>query len=157
MALITSIINRGVTGPEQRQKLMALQRQIAELRKERDKNLKEAKSTGDQKLLKKVRKQEKQILQLSSQMASLSFRQMRTIPIFLVIFLIFWMLLTGRIDFLFIHLVFFKSPLSAGLIVANLPWIDKLLPLNLLWWYMLCSITCGTLFSRAFGLVGATE
>jgi uncharacterized membrane protein (DUF106 family) len=157
MALITSITNRRATSPEQRQKLIALQRQIADLRREREKNAKEAKSTGDKKLLKKVRKQEKQILQLSSQVASLSFRQMRTVPIFMVMFIVFWLLLTGRIDFLVIHLVFFKSPFSANLPVAKLPWIDGVVQLPLLWWYILCSFASGILFSRAFGLMGATE
>ncbi|KPV62633.1 MAG: hypothetical protein AOA66_1263 [Candidatus Bathyarchaeota archaeon BA2] len=157
MALITSIINRRVTSPEQREKLKALQHQITALKREKDDNLKKAKSTGDKKLLKKARKQEKQILQLSSQMASLSFRQMKTFPIFIIIFLVFWTLLTGRIDFLVIHLEFFKSPFNAGLTVANLPWVDGVLQLPLIWWYILCSFASGTLFSRAFGLMGAIE
>jgi uncharacterized membrane protein (DUF106 family) len=158
MALITATINRILVSPEQREKLRALQLQIAALRKEKDKNLEKAKSTDDKKLLKKVRKQEKQILQLSSKMASLSFRQMKTLPIFMILFLVFWLFLTGRIDFLVIHLKFFESPFSAGTIVAYLPWIGKEpLQLSLIWWYILCSFTAGILFSRAFGLMGATE
>ena len=86
MALITSTINRIVVSPEQREKLKALQLQIAALRKEKDKNLEKAKSTNDQKLFKKARKQEKEILQLSSQMASLSLKQMKTFPIFMILF-----------------------------------------------------------------------
>jgi len=157
MALITSTINRLVVSPEQREKVRALQLQITALKKEKDKNLQKAKSTGDKKLLKKVRKQEKQILQLSSQMASLSFRQMKTLPIFMILFVVFWLFLTGRIDFFVIHLEFFKSPFSAATIVAYLPWVSGELELNLVWWYILCSFTAGVLFSRAFGLMGATE
>ena len=156
MALITSTINRIIVSPEQREKLKALQLQIAALRKEKDKNLEKAKSTDDKKLLKKVRKQEKQILQLSSQMASLSLRQMKTLPLFMILFIVFWLLLTGRIDF-FIHLKFFDSPFRADAIVAYLPWISGELKLNLVWWYILCSSAAGILFSRAFGLMGATE
>jgi len=154
MALITSIINRIIVSPEQREKLKDLQLQIAALRKEKDKNLEKAKSTGDKKLLKKARKQEKEILQLSSQMASLSLRQMKTFPIFMILFIVFWLFLTGRIDFFVIHLKFFKSPFSAATIVAYLPWIKGALPLTLVWWYILCSLTAGILFSRAFGLTG---
>jgi len=157
MALMTSTINRLVVSPEQREKVRTLQRQIAALKREKDDNVKKAKSTGDKKLLKKVRKQEKQILQLSSKMASLSLRQMKTIPIFMILFIVFWLFLTGRIDFFVIHLEFFTSPFSAATIVAYLPWIDGVIPLNLIWWYMLCSISSGVLFSRIFGLTGATE
>lgn len=157
MAFITSTINRLVVSPEQREQLKALQLKIAALKKAKDKNLEKAKSTDDKKLLKKVRKQEKQILQLSSQMASLSFRQMKTVPIFMILFVIFWLFLTGRIDFFVIHLEFFKSPFSAATIVAYLPWISGEVPLNLIWWYMLCSFASGILFSRAFGLMGASE
>lgn len=157
MALITSTINRIVVSPEQREKLKALQLQIAALRKEKDKNLEKAKSTNDQKLLKKVRKQEKEILQVSSQMASLSLKQMKTLPIFMFLFIVFWLFLTGRIDFFFIHVRFFNSPFSATTTVAYLPWISGILQLSLVWWYILCSFSAGILFSRAFGLVGATE
>jgi len=157
MAFITSSINRIIVSPEQREKLKALQLQIAALRKEKDKNLEKAKSTDDKKLLKKVRKQEKQILQLSSQMASLSLKQMKTFPIFMILFIVFWLFLTGRIDFLVVHLKFFESPFSATSIVAYLPWISRKLSLNLVWWYILCSFAAGILFSRAFGLMGATE
>jgi len=157
MALITSTINRIVVNPEQREKLKGLQLQIAALRKEKDKNLEKAKSTGDKKLLKKARKQEKQILQLSSQMASLSFRQMKTFPIFMILFIVFWLFLTGRIDFFVIHLKFFESPFSATSTIAYLPWISGVIPLSLVWWYILCSFGAGILFSRAFGLMGATE
>ena len=156
MALITSTINRLLVSPEQRERLKALQLKIAALRKEKDKNLEKAKSTGDKKLLKKARKQEKEILQLSSQMASLSLRQMKTLPIFMVLFIVFWLLLTGRIDFI-IHVKFFDSPFSAASIVAYLPWISGVVSLNLGWWYILCSFASGILFSRAFGLMGATE
>lgn len=158
MALLTSVLNRLIVSPEQREKVRALQSKVAALRKEKDQNLDRAKKEGDKKLLKKGRRQEKELLQLSSQMASLSFKQMKTIPIFMILFVIFWLLVTGRIDFFFIHLKLFSSPFSSSTIVAFLPWISGgVIRLNLITWYFLCSITAGIFFQRIFGLTGATE
>jgi uncharacterized membrane protein (DUF106 family) len=152
MTFASSLINRLFTSKEQREKLLALKRDIAKLNREKNENLKKAKSTGDKKLLKKVRKQERQILQLQSQMASLSLRQMRVLPITMTIFLLVWMLLTGRL----LYWELFKSPLTSGP-VAYLPWIGEVIELNLFLWYLLCSLLFGTLFSRIFGLMGAAE
>ena len=153
MGLISSLINRRFFPREHREKLKALQHQITSLNKEKNANLKLAKSTDDKKLLKKVRKQEKQILQLQSQMASLSLRQMRVFPITFIMFLLVWLFLTGRL----LYWRLFESPFAGGGPVAYLPWISGEIGLNLFWWYLLCSLLFGTLFSRAFGLTGATE
>jgi len=153
MAFISSAINRHFFPGEHREKLKALQRQITALKREKADNLKMAKSTDDKKLLKKVRKQEKQILQLQSQMASLSLRQMRVLPITMIMFLLVWTFLTGRLLY---------WPVLPGLFtgaetVAYLPWISGVMNLNLFLWYLLCSFLSQTLFSRIFGLTGATE
>ena len=153
MALISSLINRRFFPREHREKLKVLQRQIADLNREKKDNLKKAKSTGDKKLLKKVRKQEKQLLQLQSQMASLSLRQMRVMPITMAMFFLVWLLLTGNI----LGAKLFKSPFVGTGPVAYLPWISGAMKLNLFWWYLLCSLLFGTLFSRILGLTGATE
>jgi len=155
MAFISSIINRHFFPGEQREKIKALQRQITALNREKNDNLKKAKSTGDKTLLKKVRKQEKQILQLQSQVASLSLRQMRVLPITMVIFFLVWMFLTGRL----LYWRILPGLFTGAETVAKLPWLEMGVPLelNLFWWYLLCSFLFGTLFSRIFGLTGATE
>ncbi len=153
MAFLSSLVNSRFTPREHREKLRALQRRIAALKREKDDNLKKAKSTDDKKLLKKVRKQEKQLLQLQSQMASLSLRQMRVLPVTMAIFFLVWLLLTGNI----LGMQLFKSPFVGAGPVAYLPWINELMELNLFYWYLLCSFLFGALFSRIFGLTGATE
>jgi len=152
MTFASSLVNRLFTGKEQREQLTALKHRTDELRKNLSEDRKKAKSTSDKKLLKKVRKQEKQLLQLQSQMASLSLRQMKVWPITMIMFLLVWMFLTGR-------LLYWR--LSSGLFtgvetVAKLPWLEGGVPLelNLFLWYILCSFLFGTLFSRLFGLVG---
>ena len=155
MSLISSLINRRFVPREHREKIKALQRQIAALNKEKKDNLKKAKNTGDKKLLKKVRKQEKQLLQLQSRMASLSLRQMKVLPITMAAFFLVWLLLTGNI----LGVKLFKSPFVGTGAVAYLPWLERGVPLglNLFLWYLLCSFLFGTLFSRIFGLTGATK
>ena len=153
MAFTSSLINSHFTPRGHREKLKALQRQIAALKREKDDNRKKARSTDDKKLLKKVRKQERQLLQLQSQMASLSLKQMRVLPITMTLFLIVWLLLTGNI----LGAKLFESPFVGAGPVAYLPWISGAIELNLFLWYLLCSFLFGSLFSRIFGLTGATE
>ena len=150
MTCASSLVNRLFTGGEQRERLATLKRKIDDLKRKKDETLKKAKSTGDKNLLKKVRKQERQILQLQSQMASLSLRQMRVLPITMAMFLLVWMFLTGRLLFW----KFFESPFVGGGPVAYLPWIGEVANLDLFLWYLLCSFLFGTVFSRLFGLTG---
>ena len=153
MAFTSSLINSHFTPRGHREKLKALQRKIAALKREKDDNVKKAKSTDDKKLLKKVRKQEKQLLQLQSQMASLSLRQMRVLPITMAMFLLVWMFLTGRL----LYWSVLPGLFTGAETVAYLPWISGEMNLNLFLWYLLCSFMSGTFFSRIFGLTGATE
>jgi uncharacterized membrane protein (DUF106 family) len=153
MAFISSLVNSRFVPREHREKLRALQHRIAALKREKDDNLKKAKSTDDKKLLKKARKQEKQLLQLQSQMASLSLRQMKVLPITMAMFFLVWLLLTGSI----LGVKLFESPFIGTGPVAYLPWISGKMNLNLFYWYLLCSFLFGSLFSRIFGLTGATE
>jgi len=129
-----------------------LKHRIDELKKKTNEDRKKARSTSDKKLLKKVRKQEKQLLQLQSQMASLSLRQMKVMPITMAMFLLVWMFVTGRLLY---------WPVLPGLFtgaetVAKLPWLESGIPLelNLFYWYIICSFLFGALFSRLFGLTG---
>lgn len=154
MAFISSLVNSRFVPREHREKLRALQHRIATLKKEKDDNLKKAKSTDDKKLLKKARKQEKQLLQLQSQALSLSSRQFRVLPITMAVFFIVWLLLTGNI----LGFELFDSPFyEPSIPVAYLPWLGGVLPLNLFYWYLICSFLFGTLFSRIFGLTGGTD
>jgi len=153
MSLATSLINSHFTPREQRERLAALRREITELNNKKRENLKTAKSTGDKNLLKKVRKQERQLLQLQSQMASLSLRQMRVMPITMTMFFLIWMFLTGRL----LYWSVLPGLFTGAETVAKLPWLEGAIPLNLFWWYLLCSLLFGILFSRIFGLTGATE
>ena len=138
---------------EHRAKVKSLQRKIAALKSEKDENMKQAKSTGDKKLLRKAQKQEKQLLQLQSQALSLSSKQFRVLPITMTVFFIVWLLLTGSI----LGLKLFDSPFMGPDPVAYLPWLGGVLPLNLFYWYLICSFLFGTLFSRIFGLTGGTD
>jgi uncharacterized membrane protein (DUF106 family) len=153
MAFLSSLINSRFTPREHHAKLRALQRRIAALKKEKDDNAKKAKSTGDKKLLKKVRKQEKQILQLSSQLLSLQSRQFKVLPITMAMFLLVWMFLTGRL----LYWSVIPGLFTGAETVAYLPWISGEMNLNLFLWYILCSFMSGAFFSRIFGLTGATE
>ncbi len=153
MSFFSSLINIKLVPKEHREKVKALQRKISALTKEKNENMKKAKSEGDKKLLRKAQKQERQLLQLQSQALSLSSKQFRVFPITMVVFFIVWALLTGNL------LVFrlFESPFIGPDPVAYLPWLNGVLPLNLFSWYFICSILFSTLFSRIFGLTGGTD
>ena len=150
MTFASSLVNRLFTSKGQRERLRALKHRIDELKKNMDEDRKKARSTSDKKLLKKVRKQEKQLLQLQSQMASLSLRQMRVLPLTMAMFLIVWMFLTGRL----LYWSLLPGLFTGGEPVAYLPWISGEIPLNLFLWYIICSFLFGTIFSRLFGLTG---
>ena len=153
MSFLSSFINSRFMPKEHRQKVKDLQRRISALTKEKNVNMKEAKSTGDKKLLRKAQKQEKQLLQLQSQALSLSSKQFRVFPITMALFIIVWLLLTGNV----LGFRLFESPFIGPDPVAYLPWLGGVLPLSLFYWYLICSFLFGTLFSRIFGLTGGTD
>ena len=153
MSLISSTINIRFMPKEHRQKVQALQRKINALKKEKDENMRTAKSTDDKKLLRKAQKQEKQLLQLQSQALSLSSKQFRVFPITMAVFFIVWLVVTGSIA----GIKIFDSPLMGSSPVAYLPWLGGVMQLNLFNWYFVCSILFSTLISRIFGLTGGTD
>ncbi|UCC58486.1 MAG: DUF106 domain-containing protein [Candidatus Bathyarchaeum sp.] len=153
MSLASSLINSRFMPREHREKVKALRRKISALTKEKSENMKKAKSTGDKKLLKKAQKQERQILQLQSQALSLSSKQFRVFPITMAVFFIVWLFLTGSI----LGFKLFDSPFMGPDPVAYLPWLGGVLPLSIFYWYLICSLLFGTLFSRIFGLTGGTD
>jgi uncharacterized membrane protein (DUF106 family) len=153
MSFLSSFINSRFMPKEHRQKVKKLQRRISVLTKEKNENMKEAKSSGDKKLLRKAQKQEKQLLQLQSQALSLSSKQIRVLPITMAVFFVVWLLLTGSI----LGFKLFNSPFIGTAPVAYLPWIGGVMPLTLFYWYLICSFLFGALFSRIFGLTGGLE
>jgi uncharacterized membrane protein (DUF106 family) len=153
MSLASSLINSRFMPKEHREKIKTLRSKISALTKEKNENMKQAKSTDDKKLLKKAQKQERQILRLQQQQLSLSSRQFRVLPITMIVFFIVWLLLTGSI----LGFKLFTSPFIGPDPVAYLPWFGGVLPLSLFYWYLICSFLFGTLFSRIFGLTGGTD
>ena len=153
MSFFSSLINIKFVPKEHREKVKALQRKISALTKEKNENMKKAKSEGDKKLLRKAQKQEKHLLQLQSQALSLSSKQFRVFPITMALFIIVWLLLTGNV----LGFRLFDSPFIGPDPVAYLPWLGGVLPLSLFYWYLICSFLFGTLFSRIFGLTGGTD
>ncbi len=153
MSLASSLINSHFMPKEHRQKIKDLRSRINALTKEKNENMKKAKSTDDKKLLRKAQKQERQLLNLQSQALSLSSRQFRVLPITMVVFFVVWLFLTGSI----LGFKLFDSPFVSPDPVAYLPWLGGVLPLSLFYWYLICSFLFGTLFSRIFGLTGGTD
>lgn len=153
MSFASSFINSRFMPREHRQKVATLNRKISQLRKEIGENKKTAKSTNDKKLLRKTQKQEKLLLQLQSQALSLSSKQFRVLPITMALFLVVWLLLTGNV----LGFKLFDSPFIGPAPVAYLPWFGGVMPLSLFYWYLICSFLFGSLFSRIFGLTGATD
>jgi len=150
-SLSLSFINRFFAGKRDVNQLRAWQKEIAEWEAES----KRAKRTGDKRLLRKVKKQEKRILQLRSKVASQSLGQLKLMPLTMLLFFLIWLALTGR----FLYWPLFETPYSYGGTVAYLPWFGlEPFPLDLFMWYILCSFASGTIINRVFGpQTGASE
>jgi len=150
LAFLSSSMHRLFTNKEKLKQTRAWKREIDAWTSDRIKAMR----SGDQELLKKVKKQEKRIKQLQSKMLSQSFSQMKMWPITMVLFFVLWAFITGR----FLYWQLFETPFSVARTVAYLPWFDGLLHLDFFAWYILCSMLFGILFSRIFGLgMGETE
>ena len=139
LSFITTLIRSRLTNKEQ---LNAWKREIAAWKSAFD----EAKRTGNKRLLAKAQSQQSHIMNLQGEMTRQS---MKTSLLFMGPFLLIWLGLTGKI----LGWQLFETPFSGGGTIAYLPWIGgKLLKLSLVWWYILCSITAGNIFTRVFGL-----
>ena len=150
LSFIISLTNRLLVSKEQLEQVSVWEREIGAWKSD----LIRAKRAGDKKLLKRLLKREKRIKQLESKVLSQKLGQMKTMPLFMISWILIWTLLTGK----FLAWQFFVTPFSGGGTVAYLPWFNGPLPLDLIRWYLLCSFTSGSLFSRVFGRrTGATE
>jgi uncharacterized membrane protein (DUF106 family) len=134
LTFITSLANRLLTNREQ---LAGWRKQVSEWQKE----FNEARKSGDKKELEKVMRKQKQIMQIQSKMFT---QQMKVTLIFIVPFFLFWTWLNA---------VYTQN--GVAVTVAFLPGFGGL---NVFYWYLLCSLAFGTIFSHILGIgLGATE
>ena len=131
VSFATSVTNRVLTNREQ---LKAWTKEIKEWREE---SLK-ARKTGDKKLLAKVKKQERHVMQLQSKM---TLQSMKTSFLWFIPLMIMWYVLLPQI-------------VPIGEVVAFLPPLPPLFSgeLTVFLWYLLCSFLASALFTRLFGL-----
>ncbi len=122
-----SLTNRLLTNREQ---LNAWRREVSAWTT----NFNKARRSGDKKLLAKVQKQQPRIMKLQSKML---WQSMKVSIIFFVPIILLWQFLIG---------------FYGATVIAYLPWFDGPLEMGIVWWYPLCSLTSGILFSRLFGL-----
>jgi len=131
VSFATSLTSRVLTDREQ---LRAWNKEISQWRAE---SLK-AKRTDDKKLMAKVKKQERHILQLQSKM---TWQSMKTSIFWFIPLMLIWYVLLPQI-------------INIGTPVAYIPWGlgDPELVLPVFTWYLFCSFLAGALFNRIFGL-----
>ncbi|HKZ93254.1 MAG TPA: EMC3/TMCO1 family protein [Candidatus Bathyarchaeia archaeon] len=129
ISLATSTTNRLLTNREQ---LRDWNKEISQWRSE---SMKAARS-GDKKLMAKVKKQEKHVMQLQSKMM---WQSMKTSLFMMVPMLLLWYVLLPML-------------ITVDNIVAYLPWLGPTLHLNVILWYLLCSFLAGIIFNKLFGL-----
>lgn len=135
---LTSLANRLLIDQEQ---MNAWRREVSAW----NKDFKEARKTGDKKLMAKAMKRQPQIMKIQSKM---TWQSMKVSLIFMIPFFIIWQVLISTYG---VHPIAYFPGVG-----TNLP-----LPLfgqSLLWWYMLCSMSFGIIFSRLLGVgVGAPQ
>jgi len=130
VSFATSLSNRLLTNREQ---LRAWNKEVAQWRAD---SL-EARRTGDKKLMAKVKKQERQVMQLQSKMM---WQSMKTSFLWFIPLMLMWYLFLPQI-------------INVGETVAYLPWLGgEPIHLNVFLWYLLGSFLAGALFTRFFGL-----
>ena len=138
ISMLTSFTNRLLTNPE---KSKTSRKEIAEWNSE----LRQARKANDKKTVEKLMKKQKQILQLQSKM---TWQSMKVTLIFFVPLILIWQFLGAS-----------YPPTNP---IAYFPGIGHTLPIplfnySLLWWYLLCSMMFGTVFSHVFGLIEISE
>jgi len=134
LSFVTLLTNRLLTNREQ---MKAWTQEIAAWRADSIK----ATRTGDKKLMAKVKKQQKQMMQLQSKMM---WQSMKTSFIwFIPLMLLWWFFLTPL----------YTKPEIGPITVAALPWFGgEPLQLTYFYWYFLCSFFSQALLSRLLGM-----
>jgi len=133
ISFLTSAVNRVLSDPE---KAKAARKEIAAW----NSDLRQAQKAGDKKNVDKLMKKQKEIMQLQTKMM---WQSMKVTLLFLVPLFIIWYFLGG---------------FYSGKDIAYFPRVGPTLPLpffsiSLVWWYMLCSLFMGTIFSHLLGLI----
>ncbi|MEA2089643.1 MAG: EMC3/TMCO1 family protein [Thermoproteota archaeon] len=129
---LTSLANRTLTDQKQ---LNAWRKEVSDW----NTKLKEARKTNDKRLMAKVMKRQPQIMKIQSKMM---WQSMKVSFIFMIPFFIIWRVLFDT---------------YGGHPIAYFPGVGTNLPLplfgqSLFWWYMLCSMSFGMIFSRLLGV-----
>jgi len=133
LSLVTSLTNRLLTNREQ---MREWTQEIASWRADSMK----ATRTGDKKLMAKVKKQQKHVMQLQSKM---TWHQMKISFIwFIPLLLLWWFFLTPL----------YTNPETGPVAVAFLPGIGGEWALTYFYWYFICSLVSQALLSRLLGL-----
>jgi uncharacterized membrane protein (DUF106 family) len=137
ISFMTSLANRMLTDPE---KSKAMRREVADWTSQ----LRKAQKNDDKKTVEKLMKKQKQIMQLQTKM---SWQQMKVTLIFLIPLFLIWQ---------FLGAFYYGTP------VAYFPGIGFDLPLpmfntSLIWWYLLCSMFFGTVFTHLFGIIEVSD
>jgi uncharacterized membrane protein (DUF106 family) len=130
VSLATSTTNRLLT---KRDQLRDWNREISQWRSE---SMKAARA-GDKKLMAKLKKQEKHVMQLQSKMM---WQSMKTSFLWFIPLMLMWYVLL-------------PAAIEPGTVVALLPWLgSEPYKLNVFMWYLFCSFLAGIIFNRLFGL-----
>ena len=137
ISLLTTLVNRLLSNPE---KAKIWRKEVADWNKE----LRDAQRAKDKKTVDKLMRKQKYIMSLQSKMM---WQSMKVSLLFIVPLFLMWSFLGG---------------LYGGSELAYLPGIGSVLPLpifsnSLIWWYLLCSMLFGTVFSHAFRLTEVSE
>jgi len=119
-----------------REQISEWQREINAWNEER----KIAAKLGDKKLLAKLKRREKRILQIQSKMFK---KQMTVFLINLTVFIGVWQVLIFYLG----NKTVAYLPFSIPFIIGSPPY-----PLNLFYWYVICSMTSTTIVSRILGV-----
>ena len=139
VSTLTSLANRLLSNPERSK---AWRKEISDWNSE----LREARKSGDKKELEKVMKKQKQIFQLQSKM---TWQQMKVTLLFIVPLFIMWQLLGGIYG---LRPIAYFPGLGSDI---YLPIIGRIS--SLFWWYLLCSMFFGTVFSHLLGMVEVSD
>ncbi len=145
ISLLTSLANRLLTNPTRSKEW---RKEIAE----HNAQLRKAQRSGDKKTVDKLMKKQKHILQLQSKMM---WQSMKVTLLFIVPLLLIWQFLGGAYTNM-------SADPPQPVPIAYFPGIGSTLPLpffniSLIWWYLLCSMFFGTVFSHLFGLIEVSE
>jgi uncharacterized membrane protein (DUF106 family) len=142
ISLVTTLVNRRFTNPE---KSKAWRKEISDW----NKDLRAAQKAKDKKTLEKVMKKQQYIMQLQTKMM---WQSMKVSLLFLIPLFLMWSVLGG----------FYTTADHTSIAIAYFPGIGPNLPLpifntSLIWWYLLCSLLCGTVSQHALGMIEVSE